>query len=439
MKWKFWASDTVTPPIPSRDPTDDFHFTQLGQFTNSGQRVTHATALQSSVVYACVRVIASAIGALPLDLFRRLPNGDKEKLPGHPLFDVVHHQSNEEQTAQEFRESATTHALLRGTHFSEIIPGARGAIDQLIPLFPDYTKPIKLRDNSGRTMTMIETSPPGEPRRRLARSEVFVFRGLGIGADPILGLDPIHCEANAIGARLASQDYGARFFRNDARPHFVIQHPNYFETPKDREDFINAWQEAQGGANRFKTAVLEYGMEAKELSMTNDQAQFLETQKYGDVDICRIFAVQPHKIGIMDRATFSNIEQQSIEYVVDTLMPWLVRWHQSIRRDLLLERDVFAEHNISALLRGDIVSRFKAYAIARNWGWASANDIRRKENENSIGPDGDFYLQPLNMQEAGSPAEPSGMGREEASAETLARFMFKAPPQGATNGKDTEH
>ena len=424
-------------PITSRDPTDDFFFTQLGQIAPSGQRVTHATALQSSVVYACVKIIASAIAALPFDVFHREQNGDKQKLPNHPLFELVHHQANEEQTAQEWRETVTTHALLRGTSFSEILPGARGFADQLVALHPDVTRPIKVHDNAGRTMTMIEHTPAGEPRRQLRRDEVFVYRGLGIGHNPILGLDPITTEANAIGARLASQDYGARFFRNDARPHFVIQHPSHFKEPADREQFRESWQAAQGGANRFKTAVLEYGMEAKVLGLSNEQSQFLETQKYGDIDICRIFGVPPHKIGIMDRATFSNIEQQSIEFVTDTLMPWLVRWHQCIRRDLIMDRDVFVEHNVAALLRGDIVSRYKAYAIGRNWGWLSANDVLRFENMNAIGAEGDFYLQPLNMAEAGAPGEPSGMGKEDATATGAARSMFTAPPKnGASNGKD---
>ena len=175
-------------------------------------------------------------------------------------------------------------------------------------------------------------------------------------------------------------------------------------------------------------------METETITMTNEQAQFLETQKYQDTDIARIFGVPQHKIGILERSSFDNIEQQAIEFVTDTLMPWAVRWHQSVQRDLIRQSSIFAEHNFNALLRGDTEQRFRSYAIARNWGWLSANDIRRKENENGIGPKGDTYLEPLNMVPAGDVREPSGMAAVAHTTDTTGQFTV--PTNGATNGKD---
>jgi HK97 family phage portal protein len=413
-------------------PGDDFWYNPVSSGGNAGVPVNHATALQSSVVFACVKVISGSIGALPLKVYRRRENGDKIELPEHPLFELLHDQTNEEHTAQEFRETMTAHALLRGTAFAEIIPGSRGAVDQLIPIHPDEVMPKTFADASGRTMTQFEIRKNGEPVRRLLRNELFIYRALVLGKDGVLGIDPIMAEANAIGARLASQEYGARFFQNDAQAGLLLKHPNHFKSKEDRDRFMEGWQMQSTGANRHKTRVLEFGMDTETISMTNEQSQFLETQKYQDLDIARIFNVQPHKIAITDQMTFTNVEAQNIEFVSDTLMPWAVRWHQGIKRDLIRQRSVFAEHNFASLLRGDTEARFRAHAIARNWGWASANDIRRKENENSIGPEGDIYLQPLNMSLAGEPAEPSGIGREPSEQPRQAAI---APKNGADNGK----
>ena len=391
-------------------PGSDFWYNPVTSLGNAGVDVTHATAMQSSVVYACVKIISGAIASLPLKVFRRLPGGDKTELPEHPLFSILHDQANDEHTAQEFTEMMTAFAVMRGTSYAEIIPGARGFVDQLIPFHPDHITLNTQTDNSGRKRRIWEIRIPGEPKRIMLRDELFVYRALVMNPDGISGIDPIMAEAAAIGAKLASQDYGARFFQNDAQAGLILKHPASFKTKADRDRFIEGWQSQSTGSSRHKSRVLEFGMEPHTITMTNDQAQFLETQKYQDTDIARIFQVQQHKVGLLERSSFDNIEQQAIEWVTDSLMPWAVRWTQSIKRDLILQSSIFAEHNFNALLRGDTEQRFRGYAIARNWGWLSANDIRRKENENTIGPEGDTYLQPLNMAPAGDPAEPSGMG-----------------------------
>jgi HK97 family phage portal protein len=396
----------------TRDERSDFWFTQLGREA-AGMMVTPETAMRLAVVYACVRFISETVGQLPLQVFKRERNGDKNAQPEHPIYDLLHDQPNEEHTALEFREMLTAWAVLRGTGMAEIVPGRRGAVDQLIPLHPDYIRCVKVQDNSNRVRWQVEYKEPGVPTRRLLRDELFILRAMAIDPDcPLLGLDPITVQRDTLGSSLAVRDYGSRFFQNDARPGGVIEHPSNFKTDDDRNAFKRAWHAAFGGANRHKTAVLEWGAKYHQVGISPEQAQFLETRKVSAADTARIFRVQPHKVGIMDNATFSNIEHQALESVQDTMMPWLVRWEQSIKRDLIVARGYFAEHNVSGLLRGDLKSRYEAFAIARNWGWLSVNEIRRLENQNGIGDEGDVYLQPLNMIEAGQPDEPSQQGAQ---------------------------
>ena len=401
-----------------RGETDDFWYTPLGPMSSSGILVTHQTAVALTTLLACVKAISETIGALPLRMFEKQPNGDKRMRDRHPIADLLHLQANDEQSAAEWRETVLAWALMRGTAVSEIIPGRRGAVDQLVPLHPDYLRAVKVRDLQGRTRWQFEFSEPGAPTRRLLRDEVFIVRGLSLGPDNVLGMDPIRAEANSIGAALAAADYAGRFFANDARPSAVLEHPGHFRDEGSRNVFRRAWERLFTGRGRHRTAVLEYGMKYQAISVTPEQAQFLETRKYQDTDICRIFRVPPHKVGILDRATFSNIEQQALEFVSDTLQPWLVRFEQSIYRDLIIAKDrFFAEHNVAGLLRGDLRSRYEAFAIGRNWGWLSVNEIRRIENMNSIGEDGDVYLQPLNMVPAGEPGEPSGQTQRQRDQE----------------------
>lgn len=391
----------------ARDPIDDFWYQPLSAASSAGVVVTHDTAIRISTALACIKVISQAAAQLPLGVFQRETNGDKTPRPNNPLYTLLHDAPNGEHTAMEWREMMTAWAVARGTAYSEIVPGARGAISELIPIHPDTIKPIAVRDGTGRTRWQWEIKETGAAPRRLLRDELFILRALAVKRDTPEGLDPITEERDSFGAALAAQDYGNRFFANDARPSGILKPATRFKDEDALARFKRGWRAAFGRAGRHGTAVLEPGMEYQQIGLTNEQAQFLETRGYLDVDICRIFGVQPHKVGILDRATFSNIEQQSIAFVTDTLMPWLVRWEQAIKRDLVVQDEVFAEHNVSALLRGDTESRYAAYAIGRNWGWLSANDVRRLENMNSIGEQGDVYLQPSNMFRAGEPGEPS--------------------------------
>ncbi|WP_425401251.1 phage portal protein [Algiphilus sp.] len=392
----------------NRDPSDDrWYGTAFGGPVAAGVGVTPDAALQVSAVYACIQVIAQSIASLPVKIYREQGNGDKREDREHPLYDLLHDSPNTDQTAYEFKYMMGAHLACYGNSINELKPGRRGFADQIVPIHPDCVTPRKTP--GGEVIWQIND---GKGPRELSSDRVWHIRGTPFRApDGIRSISPLDMERQAVGDAMASRDYSARFWANDGTPPSWIEHPSHFKDDESRKNFIRAWKAAQGGKNRHSTAVLEHGMQLKSISISNEQAQFLDTRKYQDVDIARIYRVPPHKIGILDRATFSNIEQQSIEFVVDTLTPWLVCIEQAIKKDLILSKGVFAEFNVAALLRGDILSRYQAYAIGRNWGWLSANDVRRMENKNSIGSDGDEYLRPTNMTPADSPAEPSGQGQ----------------------------
>lgn len=402
-----------------RDPLDDFWYAAISPAAY-GMRVDGASALQLTTYFACVKVIAETISQLPLQTFSRDRNGDKRLEDQHPIYDLLQSSPNDEQTAIEWREQMAAWCVMRGTAMSEIVPGRRGAVDQLVPLFPDWARVVSAVDNSGRSQYQIEYREPGAPMRRLLRDEVFILRALMVSPEcPVLGVDPLSASSRAIGAALAAQDYAGRFFQNDARPSGFIKHPGHFHSEDDRSVFRKAWDRAFSGVRRHGTAVLEHGMEYQSISVTPEQAQFLETRKHSDIDIARMMRVPPHKVGILDRATFSNIEHQALEFVTDTIMPWLIRWEQAIKKQLIVGRGFFAEHNVDGLLRGDLESRYRAYMTGRQGGWLSVNEIRRRENLPRIPSGGDEYLNPLNMEPAG--------GREGGR------------PPGRTNGAASDH
>lgn len=241
----------------------------------------------------------------------------------------------------------------------------------------------------------------------------------GLGFDGLVGYSPIAMAKNAIDLAIATEEYGSKFFANGAAPSGVLEHPG---TIKDPSRVRESWQHTFGGsANSNKIAVLEEGMKYTPISISPEQAQFLETRKFQINEIARIFRVPPHMVGDLEKSSFSNIEQQSLEFVKYTLDPWVIRWEQSIQRTLLTadEKKVFfVKFNVEGLLRGDYQSRMTGYATARQNGWMSANDIRELENLDRIPAEdgGDLYLINGNMlplARAGAFADTTENGKEE--------------------------
>lgn len=368
----------------------------------AGQAVNERSAMQMSAVYACVRILAESIASLPLHFYQYNDAGGKEKAVNHPLYWLLHDEPNPEMSSFSFRETLMTHLLLWGNAYAQIIRNGRGEVIALYPLMPD--RMTVDRDARGRiyyeyTRSDSDANTLGK-KSTVILSPEDVFHIPGLGFDGLVGYSPIAMAKQAIGMGLACDEYGAAFYQNGAQPGGVLEHPNVVKDPKRVRESWNAIY--QGSCNAHRIAVLEEGMTYKPITISPEQAQFLETRKFQIDEIARIFRVPPHMIGDLEKSSFSNIEQQSLEFVKYTLAPWISRWEQAIQRSLLLMSErtrYFARFNVEGLLRGDYQSRMNGYAVARQNGWMSANDIRELESLDMI-PDeqgGNLYLINGNM------------------------------------------
>ena len=369
--------------------------------TTSGKPVNEHTAMQMTAVYSCVRILAEAVAGLPLHLYKYTASGGKEKALSHPLYFLLHDEPNPEMSSFVFRETLMTHLLLWGNAYAQIIRNGKGEVIALYPLMPNRMSVD--RDSSGAlyyTYTRYSDEAPTMNGMTVTLRPSEVLHIPGLGFDGLVGYSPIAMAKNAIGMAIACEEYGAKFFANGAAPGGVLEHPG---TIKDPQKVRDSWNAAyQGSSNSHRVAVLEEGMKYQPIGISPEQAQFLETRKFQINEIARIFRVPPHMVGDLEKSSFSNIEQQSLEFVKYTLDPWVIRWEQAISRSLLRPDEkklYFAKSNVDGLLRGDYVSRMNGYATARQNGWMSANDIRELENLDRIPPElgGDLYLINGNM------------------------------------------
>lgn len=393
-----WLRGDTTRPADDHAISSGYSFFFGG--TTSGRPVTERSAMQMTAVYSCVRILAEAIAGLPLHVYRQSSDGAKVKALDHPLYRLLHDEPNPEMTSFVFRETLMTHLLLWGNAFAQVIRNGRDEVIGLYPLMPN--RMTVGRDEAGRLYYEYQRMW-NEPTGRfetvtLAARDVLHIPGLGF--DGLVGYSPIAMAKNAIGLAQATEDYGASFFANGAAPGGVLEHPG---TIKDPARVRDSWQATFGGArNGNKIAVLEEGMKYTPISVSPDQAQFLETRKFQINEIARIFRIPPHMIGDLEKSSFSNIEQQSLEFVKYTLDPWVIRFEQAITKTLLSPCEkpgVYVKFNVEGLLRGDYQSRMEGYAVARQNGWMSANDIRELENLDKIPAEagGDLYLVNGNM------------------------------------------
>mgnify|MGYP004642480317 FL=1 len=361
--------------------------------SGSGKPVNTQTAIQLSTVYACVRVISETVASLPLGVYEATEDGS-QKATDHPLYFLLHDEPNSEMTSFVLREVMLAHLLLYGNSYCQILRSGRNQITGLYPLLPDHMEVD--RDKNG-MLTYTYSTSTGQ-RVIMAPEEVLHIPGLGF--DGVMGYSPIALERNAIGLGIASEEYGSKFFSNGARPSGILTHPNTVKNPAVLRESWNSIYGGSGNANRV--AILEEDMRFEPIAIPNNEAQFLETRKFQVDEICRIFRVPPHLVGDLEHATFSNIEHQSIDFAVHTIRPWLVRIEQSMNRALFSDEEkgrFYVQFNIDGLMRGDYKSRMEGYAIARQNGWMSANDIRALENQNPIPTEegGDAYLVNGNM------------------------------------------
>ena len=392
-----------------------YHFF-MGNST-SGKTVTERSAMQMTAVYSCVRILAEAIAGLPLQLYRYTDTGGKEKAIEHPLYLLLHDEPNPEMTSFIFRETLMTHLLLWGNAYAQIIRNGKNEVLSLYPLMPN--RMTVDRDEHGRlsySYPMQTDDAAAMKQGTVVLSPQDVLHIPGLGFDGLVGYSPIAMAKNAIGLAIATEEYGSKFFANGATPGAVLEHPGLI---KDPEKVRESWNTAfRGSGNANKVAVLEEGMKYTPISIAPEQAQFLETRKFQIDEIARIFRVPPHMIGDLEKSSFNNIEQQSLEFVKYTLDPWVCRWEQAMNRSLLNEKEksgYFIKFNVDGLLRGDYQSRMNGYAVGRQNGWLSANDIRELENMDQI-PDedgGNLYLINGNMTKLKDAGIFAGDGKEE--------------------------
>lgn len=387
------------PKVDNRTVGSSYSFYMGG--SSAGKNVNERSAMQMTAVYSCVRILAEAVAGLPLHLYRYKEDGGKERAIDNNLYHLLHDEPNKEMSSFIFRETLMTHLLLWGNAYAQIIRNGKGEVVALYPLMPNKMQVD--RDENGELYYIYTRS--SEEAKTMEGATVYltprdVLHIPGLGFDGLVGYSPIAMAKNAIGLAIATEEYGAKFFANGAAPSGVLEHPG---TIKDPSRLRENWNSTFGGSvNSGKVAVLEEGMKYTPISISPEQAQFLETRKFQIDEIARIFRVPPHMVGDLEKSSFSNIEQQSLEFVKYTLDPWVIRWEQSLSRSLLSEdekRKYFFKFNLEGLLRGDYESRMSGYATARQNGWMSANDIRELENLDKIPAEdgGDLYLINGNM------------------------------------------
>ncbi len=362
----------------------------------SGKPVNEKTAMQTTAVYACVRILAETVASLPLHVYE-YKDGGKELVYDHPLYYLLHDEPNPEMTSFVFRETLMSHLLLWGNAYAQIVRDGGGRVLGLYPLLPN--KMDVDRDNRGRIYYVYSRDTNENPMFKdygdikLRAEDVLHIPGLGF--DGLIGYSPIAMAKNAVGMTLACEEYGASFFANGANPGGVLEHPGVLKDPsKVRESWNSVYR---GTNNAHKIAVLEEGMKYQQIGIPPEEAQFLETRKFQINEIARLYRIPPHMVGDLEKSSFSNIEQQSLEFVKYTLDPWVIRWEQSLQKSLLLpgeKNKYFIKLNVDGLLRGDYQSRMNGYATGRQNGWFSANDIREMENMNPISDEegGNLYL-----------------------------------------------
>lgn len=378
---------------------DDRWYTNLFGLkpTATGLRVDQSKAMTFAAVWACVRLLSETTASLPLMVYRRLTPRGKARAPDRPQYRVLHDMANPEMTAMVFRETMMSYLLLWGNAYAQIVRDRGGRVRELWPLHPARVR-VSRNTETWQLMYTYYSPKPGQKPVDLAPEDVLHIPGLSFNG--ILGLNPIDHFRESVGLGLASEEFGARFFGNDARPGLVMTYPGQMsETAVDRAK-KSIEDNHQGLGKSHRLMVLEEGTKLEQIGIPPATAQFLETRKFQVTEICRWFRVPPHMIYDLDRATFSNIEHQGLEFVEYSLRPWLVRWEQAILMKLFSadeQTEYFAEHLVEGLLRGDYKSRMEGYKAGSGIALYSINDMLEKENMNDIGPAGDIRLIPLNM------------------------------------------
>jgi HK97 family phage portal protein len=382
-------------PIDNRAGNGNMGAIHLGM-AQSGKVVNEHTAMSLSAVFACVRVLSEDIAALPLHTFRYTEDGDSAPAHDHPLYQLLYRQPNPEMTSFTFRQTMMVSLLLWGNAYAQIVRDGRGQVTALYPLAPNRMSIA--RNTAGLLIYQYERdddeATPGTKQKAVLLKSDDVLHIVGMSYDGIVGISPLALSRDCLGLALAAQEYGARFFSNGGTPAGLLTTDKVLKDPEKQRE---RWMQVYGGtSNAGKIAVLEEGLDFKPISSSPEEAQLLDTRKFSVTEIARIFRVPPHLVGDLSAATFSNIENQALQYVKFTLMPWIIRWEQALCTKLLLPSEQSSMHirfQVDGLMRGDYQTRMGAYSTGIQNGFMSPNDVRRLENMNCIpDPAADKYF-----------------------------------------------
>ncbi|WP_271270228.1 phage portal protein [Aliamphritea hakodatensis] len=377
-----------------------------GSKTKSGMMVTTETALANAALRSCVTLLAESVAQLPCELYRRKKDAKnseysgREKAVDHPLYDVIRHQPNGKDTAFEYYEQSQGALGLEGNTFSYIDRDAAGFVKQLWPINPKKVTVLKGPD--ALPYYQVQGMEGILPMRLIHHVKAFSLDGY-------IGLSPLQTSADVVGLALATEEHAAAVFERGATMSGVIERPKDAGTIESQEGvdrLLKKFADRHSGmTNAFSVALLQEGMKYNQLAMDNEKAQLIASRNFGVNEICRLYKIPPHMIQHLEKTSSwgSGIEQLSLSFVIYTLLPWIKRHEAAMMRDFLLpeeRKELYIEFNFSGLLRGDQKSRYDSYALGRQWGFLSVNDIRRLENMPPIAG-GDKYLTPLNMADSG--------------------------------------
>ena len=373
----------------------------------TGQTVTADSIIQIGVVAAVLERLGGTISSLPMMVFERTGETTREPARDHPLYDILHKSPGKGLTSQLFRDEQTRHLSTWRNCYSRILPDPdTGApVGSLEIIHPSRIQRVAMGAD-GHVYYTVRRLDGVTQAETFRDDDIWHIKRAPLTDDGLMGKPIWQTSRETLAYAQAVHEFGALYFKNGGSGGGVIKHPGQFKSSAERDAFLEGWRSGGVGLNRHKDRLLQFGLDYMSFAVKNDEAQFIESKKEAGKDVCRIFNCPPHMAGILDNATFSNIEQQSIEFVIYTIGPLVAAIEQSAGQELLIGPDkdrYFVEINVAGLLRGDLKTRWAAFAQGRQWGWLSVNDVLRLENMPPIGPGGDQYLVPLNMSPTGQP------------------------------------
>jgi HK97 family phage portal protein len=398
----------------SEDP-EKWFVDMTGPRSSSGLAVNEESAMRCAAVFACVRVLAESVAQIPLKVYEKLPDGGKKEVTDHQLYPLLHTRPNDEMTSFSWRETSVGHLATHGNAYSLLEHSGDGRVRSIYPLRPDRVTPRR-NISSGKIVYDVTDD---EGRRAVYHKEQ-ILHVPGLGYDGIIGYSPIRMAAESIGMEMAAAQYSGKFFANGAMPGGVLEHPGALGA-EALQALRESWEEIhKGGDNAHKIAILEEGMKYTQISIKPEEAQLLDTLKFSRSEIAGIYRVPAHMINDLEKATFSNVEQLSLEFVKFSLSPWLSRMEQAMNWRLFLPSErgrYFCEFVLDGLLRGDYKSRNEGHQIAISGGWKSINEVRAEENLPPVeGGDSHFMQGAMTTVERIVSGEGPGKGGDDAGA-----------------------